>query len=222
MIISQLADIIFEFYSNGRVKSTNTSFSKQDAEQFAKFSFSDIMRRSFRDSMKDPDGPDYYFYSPILAIKRFVLSDEDNRGVRRADTSAFDAYTLQKNAHITNVYPVCSACKNIDSFEITQVEPAEENFYLSPDMQFFKFYVVKGKGLNFYHLEPCVKSVDVEMTFADGDVDVPLDMCYNVANATIQRMLGIPAFTGRQIDNPYSEQQVALKAKINPQQQSEP
>ena len=216
MQLSQLSEVIFNFYEQGRIKAVNTSFSKADIEQYAKMSYGNLMRQLYYANRNSNDGAEYYFYSSILDIKRFNLSDANSKGMRRADMGDIDLYKLPKNAHFANVYFV--GCEQGEA--ITQVAPAEENFYLSPDFSSFKFYVVKGRGINTYNLPPCVKAVDIETTYDNPDIDVPLDICYDVANAVLGGMLRMPSFMNKDVDNPYTIEQANLRQRLGVQPQA--
>jgi hypothetical protein len=217
MKLSQLSEVIFNFYHEGRASATTRSFSQQDVEQYAKMSYGNLMRQLYYANRNSNNGDEYYFYTSILSVKRFKLSDAKPNGMRRADMGDIDLYKLPKNAHFANVYFVGG--DNEQGENITQVAPAEENFYLSPDFKFFKFYVVKGRGINTYHLPPCITHVDIETTYDDPDIDVPLDVCYDVATAVLGGMLRMPAFVNKDVDNPYSIEQVNLKQKLGVQPQ---
>src|SRR5580692_11434949 len=136
MLLNTVSDVIWQFYAEGREKATNQSFSQQDILQHARMSFSNYMRQLYYNAKQLNDGDEYYFSSPILSIMRFPLTDPNAVGKRRADMSNFDLYRLPKNSHFTNVYLV--GCGNNDGISITQVAPAEENFYLTPEYNFFK------------------------------------------------------------------------------------
>jgi hypothetical protein len=81
------------------------------------------------------------------------------------------------------------SCRNDEVGEITQVAPAEENFYINdPELKEFIFYVVKGKGLNFYNLPLCVKSVIVEATYEIGN-ETEVDM--GLGSMIVDQILGV-------------------------------
>src|ERR1700760_3789099 len=186
MTLQQLSEVIWRFYQVGRAKATSQTITEADIMQYAKAALSCMMRQQYMLSKKMNDGEEYYFYSQILSIKRFNLNDPDNRGMRRADMGSIDLYRLPKNMHFTNIYPIGDSCTGGDgSLELTQVSPGEENFYLSGDYDFFKFYVVKGKGINTYHLPPCIKSLDIETTYDSPEIDVSLDQAMDVANVVL-------------------------------------
>lgn len=219
MIISQLAEVIWRFYNDGRVSSTGVTITEADILQMVKMNYSNMQRLLYYESKKVNDGDEYYFYSGILSVKRFPLSEANMKGMRRADMSGVETYRLPKNSHITNVYPVgCS--ENEGDFEATQVAPGEENFYAGdPDMSFFRFFVLKGQGVNTYNLPPCVKSIDVEATFDDPKMDVPLDICFNIANQILGLTLRIPGFLGKSTDNSFeSPQMIQMRNRLQAQQ----
>lgn len=219
MKLGTLTEMIWNYYSEGRPKATAQTFSEADVKEFAKTAFSRLMRNAYMAGKKMGMGDEYYFYSPLLSIKRFPIGEVDIKGMRRVDMGDIDLYRLPQNSHFTNVYPV--GCGGTEGFEITQVSPSEENFYIgNPDFKGFKFFKVMGNGINTYNFPPCVTNVDIETTYdADDDTEISLDFCYDVANLVLSRMMGIPDFMGRTIDNPYTLPIKNLKPR--PQQQDQ-
>lgn len=217
MTLGTLSELIWQVYDSGRKKSTNQSFQEADVMAYSKLAFGNSMRQLYYLGKRVSEEDEYYFYSPVLSIKRFSLGEVNIQGMRRADMGMTDLYRLPKNAHMTNVYFV--GCSSNESFsQVTQVSPGEENFYLGADFQSFMFYVVKGRGINTYHLPPCAKWVDIETTYDTGaDTEVSLDVAYDVANEVLGRMMGIPDFLGKTVDNPYVVPLKNLKPK--PQQE---
>lgn len=192
MILKSLSELIWRFYQNGKAKANNQHLLKQDISQKIKLLFADAMRQRYFESMKADEfnQPDYAFVSPILAVKRFPLSDPDIKGKRRADMGAFDLYRLPKNSHFTNVYPYADkGCGNTEVGEITQVVPGEENFYIgNPDLSEYQFYVVKGRGIDTYNLPPCITGLDIETTYDVGDTT---DIDMSIASQIVDQVLGV-------------------------------
>lgn len=217
MKIKNLSEVIFKFYSEGRPKATAVTFNERDIAQMVKLNFGELCRFKYYESKKldEYNRPDYSFTSPLLSIKRFELSDPNDRGMRRADMGTFDLYRLPKNEHFTNVYFVGDGCVNDDAGEITQVETGEENFYINnPDLSFFKFYVVKGRGINTYNVDPCIKSLDIETTYDSDDIDISMDLAYEIASAMLGLMLKIKQQPLKILDNNYAPQPTELKHRL--------
>ncbi|SRR5712692_5706333 len=221
MILKTLGEITWRFYNEGRSSATNQTLKELDILQYCRIAFANIVRQLYYANKKMNDGDEYYFSSPVLDIKTFDLSDPNGVGMRRADMSEFDLYRLPKNSHIPNVYPVGQACGTEDVGQITQVQPGEENFYLGPEYEAFMFYVVKGRGINTYHVPPCIKKVDVEATYDNDKVDVSDDIAFDVANQVLGVALRIPGFLGKDTDNPYlPPQSIQLKRALQQQPDS--
>lgn len=223
MILDTLADIVLIFYNEGRNSASVRTFDKRDMMQYLRIAASDIMRTLYLQNKKLNEGEEYYFLSPLFSIKRFSLTDPDATGMRRADISGNDFYRMPKNAHITNIYPIGDGCIGSDGeITLSQVQPGEENFYTKPKYQFFKFYVIKGKGINTYHLPSCIKSIDMEATFDNDNVDISLDVAFRAANQVLATALHVPGFYAKQVDNSYSPQQILLSKRVNPSPQETP
>lgn len=213
MKITTLSEVIERFYYSGRVKITNRELSRRDFLQFVKISWGFLMRQMYYDSKKMNDGDEYYFFSGDLLKLTFKLGEPDCRGMRRVDMSDFDLFRLPKNSHIQNVYPVNK--KGCDLYEITQVQPSEENFYIGdPQMKFFKFYSVRGKGLNTYNLPPCTDDVEVESIFDSDELDVSMDMAFDIFNHVFGTALKIKGFPINPQDDSYDPQARTIKQAL--------
>jgi hypothetical protein len=190
MKLKALTELTWRLYQNGRAYANNQHVIKDDIAMKCKLEFSKLIRQMYYESMATDEfrRPDYSFTSPLLESKSFQLTDIQENKYRRCDMSEWDLYRMPKNSHFTNIYPVGS-CRNDEVGEITQVAPAEENFYINdPELKEFIFYVVKGKGLNFYNLPLCVKSVIVEATYEIGN-ETEVDM--GLGSMIVDQILGV-------------------------------
>jgi hypothetical protein len=226
MKLKQVADVIWQFAEQGRQKGTAKTYDRRDITQFVFMAFgakmreryAGIMSRQMTVTKRPDDAIDYYYYSGDLDIKEYVLGDANLRGMRRIEIPD-DVMHLPYNMDITNVYPVGSCDDGDGTMEITQVAPAEENFYLGEDFEDFLFFVVKGKGLNTYHVPPCINALEVERVYVNENMDVSFDMAYDIANevlATVLRTKGVPL---KILDNPYAPKPTELKRRLEEQQQ---
>jgi hypothetical protein len=222
MLLSTLSELNWQMYNSGRAKATSRSFSKEDVLEFLKLSVAEVFRIYYNASKRNKDGNAFYFISPLLSILPFKLGEANLIGMRRADMTGFDMFRMPHDAHIVSMYPIgCNDggdCKSIDL-----VEAGEEYFYEGKaEYNFFKFAVIKGTGLNTYNLPPCVTKLDVESSFdAPGiDPDISRDVAFDASNLVLGKMLGMPEFMNKGIDNSYTPQQKELKQRI-PNQQTE-
>lgn len=219
MIINKLAEVIYKFYNNGRPSSTNKTFSQADILQYVKMGYGNMMRQLAFNSLKTFEWQESYFYSDILSEQKFPLGEPGTNGRRRVDMSGFDIYRLPKSVHITNVTPAGNNCGPQELGQITQVSPGEENFYIGPDFNSFLFFVIKGKGIDTYHIPPCVNDLNIEATYATDDIEVPEDIAYDIANQILSTVLRIPGFAGKDVDNSFSPPKSnQLRRSINPQE----
>lgn len=221
MLISVLANTLYNIYNSGRPKSSTRNFDEQDVLQVSKIATGNVLRMRYYESLKT-GGPDSYFVAPLLSIQDFKLGKEDSRGMRRADMSQFDLYRMPHDNHITNVYP--KGCKESASKSIPLFAAGEEYFFSGPKFSSLQFGVVKGRGINAYHLPTCVESLVVEATFdgknddgTDIDVDISFDICYDVSNEVLARLIGIPDLMNKNTDNPYALPIKNLKQRLAPQ-----
>lgn len=220
MLLSELSETTWQFYSDGRARATSRNFSQQDVQQFLKLSVAEAFRLLYFASKRNKDGNAFYFISPLLSIQKFTLEDANMIGMRRADMIAFDLFRMPHDAHITNAYPV--GCNDGGDYKsISLVEAGEEYFYAgNAKFKSYKFGVVKGRGINTYNLPPCVKNLDVESTFDSPglDPDISLDVAYEASNMTLGKMIGIPEFMNTGTDNSVSHLQKNLRQRLSTQQ----
>lgn len=216
MYLAQLSEVIFTFYSNGKVEATDQELQQEDITQFTKMAFGNIMRRLYYAEKKNQKVNESFFVNTILSSQTFDLSDPNQNGMRSADMSAFDLYRLPENAHIVNVYPI--GCGSEQGMALSQVAAGEEYFYLQPQYKFFKFYKIKGRSLSTYNLPQCVKQIEVESTFDSNEVDVSFDICYDVAQEVLGVSLRLPEWQ-KKVDNSYSSAQRDLRQKLGAPQQ---
>lgn len=218
MKIKQLSEVIYKVYSNGRAKSTAQRLRENDILQMVILAYGNLLRQRWYESKKMDDWgeADYSFSSHILDIKEFELTDANPTSMRRADMKDFDLFRLPSNGHITNAYPIGS-CEGEKMGTITQVKPGEENFYLQPKFNFFKFFVVKGRGINTYNLPDCVKKIGVETTYNTDDVDVTLDIGYEIALAVMNLLFKEKQFPVPVVDNSFDANAVQLKRSLEQQ-----
>jgi len=215
VILKQVQEVIWRYYQEGRAKATSQELREKDIAQMVRMALSNQMRALYYENNKLNDGNEYYFTSPLLSTQIFTLGDADIKGMRRADMSKFDLYRLPKNSHITNAVPMGTGCKGNDgSMEMTQVQPGEENFYLSPEFKFFKFFVVKGRGINTYNLPPCIKEVAIESTFDSDLIDISLDIAFDISNQILGVSLKLKQFPVKILDNSYNPNASELRKRL--------
>lgn len=220
MILLTVNDVVYEFYERGRPLATAKTYDREDIGMMVRMAVSSKMVRNYYDTKKLNEGDEYYITSALLSVQRFDLGDTDSRGMRRADMSKFDLFRLPKNAHIINVYPV--GCKGTEAKSISMVQPGEEYFYQKDKFKGFAFGVPKGRGINTYHLPPCVKQLDVESTFDSDQIDISLDIAYDVAKEVLGIMLNVPFFIGKNPENTYAQTHAQLRQRLTQQQDQNP
>lgn len=215
MKIKQLGEIIFTVYSNG--KNTGERLDENTIKQMALLAYGNVMRRKFIESksLDDWGEADITFISPILDVKEFELPEANGTGMRRVNMKEYDLVRLPNNGHITNIYPIGECGKDQAGKTITLVRPGEEKFYTKEQFNFFKFGVVVGRGINTYNLPPCVKKVGVETTYNSDDLEIDLDVGYEVGLAVFNILFEEKKFPVKVVDNPYDANAVDLKRNIN-------
>lgn len=215
MILNTLAEIIWNVYQDGRPNANEQKLNQSDIIQMCRTSASNNFRQQYLFGQKIIPGKklipvaeesEFYFVSPLLAVKRFPLTDADNQGMRRADMSTFDLYRLPKNAHIKNIYMVNNQCDGEKTREVNLVQNGEERFYLKPKFKSFQFATIVGRGLNTYNVPPCVENIDVETTFDNDNVDISMDIAFDVTSEVLGIIFRVEESTG--------EMQVKVREEI--------
>lgn len=200
MILKTLGELAWRTYQMGQANVKTQSFRQADLLQLLKLAVANEFRNQHYLSKRENrfSEADYSFFSPLLSTLEFDLPETDNMiGKRRIDMSEWDLFRFPGNMHVPNVYPVGEGCGNEEVGEITQVKPAEENFYINdPDMATFKFFVVKGRGIDTYHIPPCIKKLQVESTFLTDEIDVSDDIAFTALSNVMAQVLKTGEVTG--------------------------
>lgn len=217
MELKQLSEIVFNFYNVGRPSSTSKTFSKKDIEQFCKMGYGSTLRQRYYEDKKMDDGGTLDMIAGSLDIKEYPLGDVNVIGMRRAKITD-EVVRMPRNSDVVNVYPMGEGdCMEDIGESLSQVQPGEENFYLTPEMAFFMFFVQKGKNVDTYHLPPCVTKVQVERIYISDDLDIPLDMAYEIALSVLGVTLKIKEFLPTQ-DNSFDGNKNQLRYQLEKQE----
>jgi hypothetical protein len=180
MELKQLAEVCWQLFDNGKPSATNQTLEQDDFEQLVFMESAYQLKMQMYQSRKDGDGNKTDVIAGLLSTKQYPIGDANYQGRRRA-TYTDEVMRLPRNSDVTNIYMVASNCDKTVNGEITQVQPSEENFYINnPDLKFFKFFVQKGNNIDTYNIPPCVEAIEVERIYSSSDLDIPLDMAYEV------------------------------------------
>lgn len=194
MLLSQLSEVAWRFYQDGKAGVKGQLFRRQDIAQKTKIAVAATIRRTLYASKKMEDSglADESFIDPMLATLDFELGEPDTNGKRRADMTDHDLYRMPNNSHFKTIRPVDDGC-GVSLDVVTLVSSGEANFYIgNPAMKSFRFAVVKGRGLDTYNLPPCVKKIEVEATYDIGDdTDISMDIAFDAANYVLGTALKV-------------------------------
>jgi hypothetical protein len=222
MKVKQLTEVLWQIYSDGRPKSTFQRLAKEDVGQMAQLAYGNLIRKRYYESkqLNEFGEPDYSFTSPILDVKEFDLSDPNTAGMRRADMKEFDLVRLPNNGHITNIFPIGGSCGSEELGKISLIKNGEERFYSKPKFNgVLLFCSVVGRGLNCFNLPHCVKKLGVETTYNSDDIDITLDIGYEVALNVFAILFKEKQFPVKIIDNSFDSNAVDIKRKLAEQEQ---
>ncbi len=217
MILKQLGEVIFKYTNSGRPSATAQTFSQRDIEQFSKMALGNILRQRYFENKASGDNGSLDMIAGSLDIKEYELSEANMVGMRRAVIKD-EVVRMPRNSDVTNVYPLATGdCEASAGESITQVQPGEENFYIGPDFSFFQFFVQKGKGLNTYNLPSCIKAIQVERIYVSDDLDISLDVAYEIAMSVLGVTLRIKEFQPT-IDNSMDANKNQLRYQLEQQE----
>lgn len=206
MILKTVAEVAWKYYSDGKPSANKQKLSEGDMRQMVRMAAANNFRQLYLFGQKiipgkkliaPPEEGDYYFTSPLLSVKRFELPEADNMGMRRADMQEFDLYRLPHNAHFENIYMVNGTCAGLKTNVLTLVANGEEKFYAGKSR--FRSYIfgsIVGRGINTFNVPPCIKKIDVETTYDSDDIDVTLDVAFDVVNEVLRLSLEIEQVSG--------------------------
>lgn len=181
MKISQLSEICWQLYEGGRPSATNQTLEQDDFNQLVYMESAYQLKMRFYQSRKDSEGEKTDFIAGMLDSKQYPLGDTNYQGRRSAEFGD-EVMRLPRNSDVTNVYMIASNCTGTVNGSITQVQPGEENFYIDdPDLKFFKFFVQKANRIDTYNIPVCVEKIEVERIYKTDNLDIPLDIAYEVA-----------------------------------------
>lgn len=222
MKVKQLSEVVWKVFQNGRPKATAQTMSQKDIGQMVMLCYGNAIRKKYLESIKNDKfrEPDYSFVSPVLSVKEFSLSEANTAGMRSAMVD-FDLYRLPYNGHITNVYPIGGSCGSTELGTINPIRNGEEKYYSNPKfVGVMQFYVPVGRNFNFYNLPLCVDKVGIETTYNSDDVEITLDIGFEVSLAVFQILWKEKLFPVKILDNPYDPNAVDIKHRLQEQQQN--
>lgn len=216
MKVEQLAEVVWQLFEGGRPTATNQTLEQDDVRQIVYMQAAYQLKMRFYESRKMNDGEKTDFIGGLLGVRQYDLSEADIRG-KRSVTYNEEVMRLPRNSDVTNVYMVASNCNEDVSGIVTQVQPAEENFYMNdPDLGFFKFYVQKGNKIDTYNIPDCIEKIEVERVYTTDDLEVPLDIAYEVATNVLGVTLKVRGFIPTE-DNPSDGNRNQLRYQLEEQ-----
>lgn len=221
MKIKRIGEVLWNFYYKGRAKATDQTLRQLDINQMVMLAYGTILNTRYATSRQLDDfaQPDLSIITPLLTSQIFPLSEPNTIGMRSADMSKFDFYSLPKNGHFTKVFPMGGKCGSEEIGTLTQVAAGEEYFYTKPDFSDFQFYVIKGgRTIEAYHLPDCVDSISVESTFIIDDADVSMDVGYAIATQVLNILFGEMKYPVKVGDNNYDPNVLDIKHELAAEQ----
>lgn len=194
MTVDQLSEVVWQFFEGGRPSASNQTLEQDDIQQMCFMQSAAQLKMRFYETRKLDEGEKTDFIGGMLGVRTYPLSEATIQG-KRVATYKEEVMRLPRNSDVTNVYPVNSNCTQSIGNTITQVQPGEENFYANDtDLKFFMFFVQKGKEIVTYNIPSCIEKIEVERIYTTTDLDVPLDIAYDVATNILGVTLKVRGF----------------------------
>ena len=216
MKLKQISEVIWELYEGGRPSATNQTLEQDDLQQLVYMQVADQMKMRLYESRKSNDGEKTDFLAPLLSIKQYEIGGANYQGKRSA-VYYEEVIRLPKNSDVVNVYLVAENCEGTVNGELTQVQPGEENFYINDvDLKSFMFYVQKGNKIDTYNVPPCINKIEVERAFMQDELDIPLDVAYNISMQILGVTLKVRGFIPTE-DNPADGNRNQLRYQLEQQ-----
>lgn len=217
MKLKQISEVIWQMYDGGRPTATNQTLEQDDMQQLVFMNVADQMKMRLYESRKSNDGEKTDFLGGLLSSKQYDISDTNYQG-RRSAVYKEEVIRLPKNSDVTNVYLVADNCDGTVNGQLTQVQPGEENFYINdPNLKNYLFFVQKGDRIDTYNVPPCVKKIEVERAFMQDDLDIPLDVAYNISVQILGVTLKMRGFIPTE-DNPADGNRSQLRYQLEQQE----
>lgn len=191
--LSWIAEVLFQIYYSGRPKAGG-KLALQDFEQMCRMANGTIMRRLYYDykGKGETTFPGWYA-SYLPAPKKFDLGEADARG-RRIIELTDGIMRLPKNTGFFDIYPYIAKGEVCGCDHVQIMDAGQESIYCGADFK-IPMAVLKGKRIVVYNIPECVKEMEVEAIFEGGiDMQVPMDVSLDIANAVLGEMLKFPGF----------------------------
>lgn len=194
MKLTSLSEVIWQFYDGGRPSATSQTLEKDDIEQMCLMALGDRLKFRIYDVRKLDSNDRTDSYAGMIGRVVYKLGEANYKGRRTAETTQ-EVLRLPRNADLININLVASNCSKDVSGLLTQVQPAEENFYINDnELKRYMFYVQKGSNIDTYNVPDCVDEIEVERIFTNENLDIPLDIAFDVSNAVLGISLKVRGF----------------------------
>ncbi len=196
MNVDQLAEVCWQLYDSGRPSATNQTLEEDDFIEMVYMETAFQLKMRYYQSRKDGEGEKTDFIAGMLSTRDYDLTDANYQGRRSTIvTGKEEVMRLPRNSDIPNVNMISDGCGYIVNGQLTQVQPGEENFYIGDNnLKDFLFFVQKGDHIDTYNVPVCVNKVQVERIFTNDQLDIPLDIAYEVATNILGVTLKVRGF----------------------------
>jgi len=214
MRLDDLANIIWSAYNNGNPKSTSQLISQQKIVQFCKLGYANVMRELYMRYQNKNNDNENYFFSANLFRKKFPLGEPTASGRRRVEFGKYYTIPLPENKDIFNVEGIGSCDTSTIFSTITQVQPAEERFYLTPEFKGLSFFSKRGNGIDAYNFPLCINEVEVEGLWDSDELQVPNDIAFDIVKSVLALLLDTRKLPQNKVDDESNEMLQQIKTKL--------
>lgn len=197
MNIELLADIIQEFYYSGRVKS-DRKLKREDFVQLSRIAHGNVLRNLFKEPAIARQYMQYYGQHTDSQI--FTVSEKQENGKRIIEIpKEKEMLRLPNGVGIFSVRSLstekCSAVTFVRKILGTDWLLCGEDF---EDVQTF---AIKRNVIELDGAPDCMKEAEVTGIFSDENIDIPVDIAFDIFNLVIGQSLKVAGFPVDKHDN---------------------
>lgn len=197
MKTSFIGAVIESVFYAGRPK-VDKRLDRDDFIQLAKMAAGTIMRKLYYEERQNAQH--YWFFSADILTKEFELGKADSKGRREIVIKSADSKNLFSSVvrlpngmGIFSIRPTGDIPENVPD-HIARAEPGSEWLYRGRAYEGKPFWIPKGERVVFFNLDDCIKKVEVDGIFNLDDLDIPIDIAFDVVNAVLGLTLKVAGF----------------------------
>jgi hypothetical protein len=185
--IERVAALIESIYYNGRVKSEK-KLDFKDFLEHARYAHGAIMRKLYYEMKNAGEKPVTYF-SQVAELRTYDVSEADARGRRRVEIE--NALVLPRGLGIISVD---SAADEKCDVHFHQTKAGSDWLYQGAEYEDTPMYSLRSGGVVLRGAPDGLKQVEVLAVLNDTEIDIPLDVAFDIVNSVLGVDLKVAGF----------------------------